>query len=269
MPRWRPLASLGHMTKLRPALLLAAAALSGLVAAGCQATSNNGSPNANTSSASDVQAKQALTAAAAKLLTTSSKFTLSTGDAPAGTNVTGALDPSAKKGNFTVAASGVTVQFRLLPDAMYLNLGGGLPGLPAGWLKLDANKVPANLKNSVLAGTITGADKMIGAIEEVRSTGTNAYAGTLDVSKAAGGLGLPQSAINQIPEADRKVPFTATLDAQGNLSEIVTTTKSNGKETKTTIKYSDFGAPVDVQTPPAGEVTDAPDLIYTVLGQFA
>jgi hypothetical protein len=258
------------MTKLRPALLLAAALLTGVVAAGCQSTANSGTPNANSSSAAAEQAKQALAAAVAKNLTTSSKFTMTLSGAALGTGsgdnaINGAVDPTTHKGSITMAVSGINLEFRLLPDAMYLKFGGALPGLPEGWMKLDVNKLPASLKASLLAGSITGADRFAAAVQDIHKTGDKTYEGTLDLAKSTGGLGMTAQMLNQIPQSDRIVPFSATLDDQGRLAEMVVTTTIQGKESKTDIKYSDFGVPVTVEAPPASETTEAPELIYSAM----
>jgi hypothetical protein len=257
-------------------VLLAAALLAGGVAAGCSTTNTGGT------SSTTVSAKTDLHNAAQKLTSTSSKLNMqvaadtgggSTASPNPGTtgvtttiNLSGSLDPVGGKSDLNVTVASVALEFRMLPDALYAKFAGGslLPGLPAGWMKLDRTRLPNSLNDSLKPDGAMGVDRLIDAIDTASKSG-NDYSGTIDLGKAAGSLGLPSALVSQIPESDRLVPFSASIDGQGFLTKMSFTPKIAGKTATTTMMFSNFGDPVDVATPPANEVTDAPDLIYTAL----
>ena len=66
-----------------------------------------------------------------------------------------------------------------------------------------------------------GSEVLTQGITEVRQTGEGAYAGTIDVSKAAEAGSVDPTVITALGAQAKSVPFTAKLDPQGRLSEMV------------------------------------------------
>jgi hypothetical protein len=249
-----------------------------LAVAGCDnststtpGASSAASPSAGSSSAAaaDPAAVSALSAATAKLDQTSFKITVTSGS---GFKLTGALDAPHGVGTADVTATGpnasVSIHTRLLDQDLYVQV----PGLTkAGtWTHVDGSRLPADTSIGLRPGQIDPVNtaKLIGSATDVHATGTNSYAGTLDLTKAAGLAGVSQVKIDGYGAAASKVPFTAGLDDQGRLSELrIDLPAVNGQQTEPIdALYTDYGAPVSVERPAASEVTEAPDSIYQALG---
>ncbi|MFG2047122.1 hypothetical protein ACGFIW_06800 [Micromonospora sp. NPDC048935] len=111
-----------------------------------------------------------------------------------------------------------------------------------------------------------GSAVLTQGITEVRSTGTGAYAGTIDVSKAAEAGSLNAATIAALGTQAKTVPFTAKVDAQGRLSELVLQLPAAGQTAAQEIKmtYSDYGAATAAQKPPADQVVEAPAELYSL-----
>jgi hypothetical protein len=109
---------------------------------------------------------------------------------------------------------------------------------------------------------------LLSSTTDVHATGGNSYAGTLDLTKAAGLAGVDQVTIDGYGTAAQKVPFTAGLDGQGRLSVLTIDLPAVGGQQVQPIEalYTDYDAPVTVQRPAASEVTEAPDSLYKSLG---
>ena len=124
---------------------------------------------------------------------------------------------------------------KLSPGAIPFDLSGSQPTAPLAWpLGIDA--VFAN------AGNVTRTD-------------ATHLAGVVDLSKANG----PQAA-GKSSATDAAVPFTATLDGQGRLTELRITGDLN-----LDIVFSNYGSPTPITAPAAADVLPAPDRLYQVL----
>ncbi|GAB3945830.1 hypothetical protein GCM10027614_38250 [Micromonospora vulcania] len=113
-----------------------------------------------------------------------------------------------------------------------------------------------------------GSAVLTQGITEVRSTGTGAYAGTIDITKAAEAGSLNAATIAALGTQAKTVPFTAKVDPQGRLSELVLQIPAAGQTTAQEIKmtYSDYGAATAAQKPPADQVVEAPSELYGLFG---
>ncbi|WP_319463805.1 hypothetical protein [Micromonospora sp. RTP1Z1] len=111
-----------------------------------------------------------------------------------------------------------------------------------------------------------GSAVLTQGITEVRQTGEGMYAGTLDVSKAAEAGSLDPSVITALGTQAKSVPFTAKLDPQGRLSEMVVQVPAAGQSAAQDIKitYSDYGTASAAQKPPAAQVVEAPPEFYNL-----
>ena len=214
--------------------------------------------------AADPAAVSALSAAAAQLATSSFKVTATSG---AGFTLTGAIDPPNGNGTTELTASGpnaeINVKTLLLGQDLYVQV----PGITrAGtWTHLDVSRLPAGANVGLRPGQIDPVNtaQLLASSTDVHATGGNSYAGTLDLSRAAGVAGLDQVTIQGYGNAAVNVPFTAGLDDQGRLSTL-TINLPQGKPLE--VRYSDYGSPVNVSRPVASEITEAPDSLHTSLG---
>ena len=111
-----------------------------------------------------------------------------------------------------------------------------------------------------------GSEVLTQGITEVRQTGEGSYAGTLDVSKAAEAGSVDPTVITALGPQAKSVPFTAKLDPQGRLSEMVLQIPAAGQTAAQEIKitYSDYGSASAAQKPPADQVVEAPQEFYNL-----
>ncbi|MFD6562886.1 hypothetical protein [Micromonospora profundi] len=111
-----------------------------------------------------------------------------------------------------------------------------------------------------------GSAVLTQGITEVRSTGTGTYAGTIDITKAAEAGSLNAATIAALGTQAKTVPFTAKVDPQGRLSELVLQLPAAGQTAAQEIKmtYSDYGAATAAQKPPADQVVEAPVELYSL-----
>ncbi|HEY0532748.1 MAG TPA: LppX_LprAFG lipoprotein [Actinoplanes sp.] len=245
-----------------------------LAVAGCDNTTASPAattPSADSSSASaaDPAAASQLAAATAKLDQTSFKITVTSGS---GFKLTGAIDAPHSNGTADVTATGpnasVAVKTLLIGQDLYVQI----PGITKNgtWTHVDGSRLPADASIGLRPDQIDPVNtaKLLSSTTDVHSTGSNSYAGTLDLTKAAGLAGLSKVTIDGYGQSASQVPFTAGLDTQGQLQELtIDLPPVNGQKTEPIdALYSDYGAPVDVQRPAASSITEAPDSIYKSLG---
>ncbi|GAA3302266.1 hypothetical protein Dvina_24950 [Dactylosporangium vinaceum] len=218
-------------------------------------------------------AKAELTAAFKKLAAVSMTYTASTDTAGAGgTKITGAADPNAKATSATmvITAAGQTINAQMLVvnTDMYLKMDLPLPGVDAKkWMYIDGSKTslsklglgspddPANIKN------------FTDAVVTAEKTGATSFKGTFDATKRnipAVGAQLIQS----MGDAAKAIPFEATVGADGYLTGLTVKMPAAGQipATTSTQTFSDFGKPVTIKKPAAGETQPAP---AALLAQFA
>jgi hypothetical protein len=250
-----------------------------LAVAGCDNNTTTATPgassdvspsvSASSAAAADPAAVSALSAATAKLDQTSFKITVTSGS---GFKLTGSIDAPTGVGTADVTASGpnasVSVKTLLLGQDLYVQV----PGLTktGTWTHVDGSRLPADANIGLRPGQIDPVNtaNLLSSTTDVHSTGTNSFAGTLDLTKAAGLAGISKVTIDGYGAAASQVPFTAGLDAQGQLSELTINLPAvNGQQAQPIdALYTDYGTPVTVQRPAAAEITEAPASIYQALG---
>jgi hypothetical protein len=248
---------------------LAAIAAAALTIAGCDSTAGSTSSSSSapastpaSGSAADPAAVQALSAATAKLGGTSFKVNATSGS---GFQLNGAVDPAQGAGTVDVTASGpnasLNVKTLLIGQDLYVQV----PGVTkAGtWTHLDVSRLPEGANVGLRPGRVDPVDtaNLLSSATDVHATGNNSYAGTVDLSKAAGLAGTSAGGASLAPR--QNVPFTVTLDDQGRLSTMTITPTSTAP---IEVRYSDYGVPVTAPRPAASEITEAPDSLYTSLG---
>ncbi|SCE73794.1 hypothetical protein GA0070564_101642 [Micromonospora mirobrigensis] len=147
-----------------------------------------------------------------------------------------------------------------IPGVQKLNLGK--------YQHLDQTRIQGNRNLGFDFDKVdpAGSEALTQAITEVRETGDRAYAGTLDLSKAAEASSVDPSVVTALGQQAQSVPFTAKLDEQGRLSELVVQVPAAGKSTAQDIKvtYSDYGNAAAAQKPPADQVVEAPVEFYNL-----
>jgi hypothetical protein len=237
-------------------------------AAGCNSTKGGGSGSPSPSAAGDPV--KILGASVKDLSTTSYKYAAKSGDSSA----TGAVDPVAKTVHMNVSATaeGMTFKVELMALAKdyYLKLSGlPLPGLDGSkWIHLDANKVPS-LKGIGIDDLTdpAGLKNFEKAIVSAEKTGDRTYKGTLDLTKLTGGTFIDAETATKNADKVKAVPFEATLDEKGRLTKLSFTLPAVGSDpaAPSEVTYSDYGAAVDATKPAAGEVVEAPELVYKLL----
>lgn len=193
-----------------------------------------------------------LTAAADRLKDESMKMKMAMS---AGMEAAGAADTANKKFDMTMkmSMSGETMvmAIRLIGADLYMRYEGVSGGK---WMHVDAAKIPAG--SDLNPENMASADKFISAATGVTRTGDGSYRGSLDMTKTPD---ADQSALKALGDKAAAVPFTAEVDAQGRLTELVLDMNSlSPLAGKITTTYYDFGSAVTVQKPPASQVVEMP-----------
>jgi hypothetical protein len=265
------LAGLGLVTTAAVALAVAGCDNASTTpgATGASEAPTTGASSASSASPADPAAASALATATAKLDQTSFKITVTSGS---GFKLTGAIDAPHSTGTADVTATGpnasVAIKTLLISQDLYVQI----PGITktGTWTHVDGSRLPADASIGLKPDQIDPVNtaKLLSSTTDVHSTGSNAYAGTLDLTKAAGLAGVSKVTIDGYGQAASQVPFTAGVDSQGQLQELtIDLPPVNGQKTAPIdVLYSDYGAPVNVQRPAASNVTEAPDSIYKALG---
>ncbi|MEU8070436.1 hypothetical protein [Micromonospora sp. NPDC049151] len=161
------------------------------------------------------------------------------------------------------------------PDSwVKLELGGaaaaqipGVKNLNTGkYHHLDQNRIKGNRALGFDFEKLdpAGSAVLTQGITEVRQTGEGAYEGTVDVSKAAQAGSLDPAVITALGAQAQSVPFTAKVDTQGRLSEMVLKIPAAGQSAAQDLKitYTDYGNAAPAQKPSADQVVEAPAELY-------
>ncbi|MEU8327203.1 hypothetical protein [Micromonospora sp. NPDC048839] len=225
-------------------------------------------------------AKQALLDSTKEISNGNFRFTL----AGAGSTAEGQVHQPSQSATMKVAIGGPSSDLAMKLDVIHYK--------PDSWVKLElsgatADSLPTikqlnlgkyqHLDQSRIKGNRSlgfdfekvdpaGSAVLTQGITEVRSTGTGAYAGTIDVTKAAEAGSLNAATIAALGTQAKTVPFTAKVDPQGRLSELVLQLPAAGQTAAQEVKmtYSDYGAATAAQKPPAAEVVEAPAELYNL-----
>ncbi|MDG4802902.1 hypothetical protein [Micromonospora sp. WMMD980] len=163
------------------------------------------------------------------------------------------------------------------PDSwVKLELGGtaaaqipGVKNINTGkYQHLDQNRIKGNRSLGFDFDKVdpAGSAVLTQGVTEVRQTGDGAYEGTVDVSKAAEAGSLDPAVITALGAQAQSVPFTAKVDPQGRLSELVLKIPAAGQSAAQDVKitYSDYGNAAAATKPPADQVVEAPPELYNL-----
>jgi hypothetical protein len=243
---------------------LALVAMTGL--SGCAQNANgadaSGPPPA---SAAPVDARAELTAAARKLQDNASRFSVTMGDSM---RVTGVADRKNRKADITMKTDGAEqsadMKIRLVGRDLYVNVGESFDNEGKQWMHTDASKIPSS--SSMNVDNITDARNFLVGLGRVEKVGTGAYRGVLDITKARN---ADVESLAFLGDKAKAVPFTAEVDAQGRLTELVIDMAALGMPATlgSTInaRYFDFGSPVTVKAPNKDQVQEMPAVVLKTL----
>ncbi|MEV1332800.1 hypothetical protein AB0J20_24875 [Micromonospora costi] len=280
------------MTLRRLSAGLVAAALFTPGVAACTAAGTPGSSASPTVTASGVatasgsaspaagDAKQALLASTEAIRSGNFRFTMS----GAGSTAEGQVHEPSQSARMRVSIGDASSDLSMTLDVIHfrpdswvkVDLGGkaagsipGTQGLNLGkYQHLDQTRIKGNRNLGFDFDRLdpAGSEVLTQGITEVRQTGDGAYAGTIDVSKAAEAGSLDANVITALGPQAKSVPFTAKLDPQGRLSELVLQIPAAGqaKAQDVRITYTDYGNATAAQKPPAAEVVEAPPELYNL-----
>lgn len=251
------------MRRLIPALSLALAAL----VAGCGTDSETGGKwAAPATSAADPVAviQQAMQRSISSTLTIDA--TVKVGGISI--KLHGNADPKTKAMQVSGNAPD-PIQARVIGDAAYLKMAALKGDKP--WTKIDMTKLKptSSLRQSFDLQTQTG---IVGGVVSAEKVGEGRYRGTADLEKAAEAAGANATMRQSLESGARlakdpkAIPFEATVDGKGRLTALSYTIATNGMgDAVTDVRMSGFGAPVTVTAPPAGDVEEAAEEMYTFL----
>jgi hypothetical protein len=222
-----------------------------------------------TAASADPAAAAAIAKAAAALGTSSYTMTVTAGT---GFNLTALIDPPGGKGTAELTASGpnteVTVKSLLIDQDLYTQI----PGITkeGTWTHLDMSRLPQGANVGLRPGQIDPVDtaKLLSSTTDVQASGGNTYAGTVDLTKAAGIAGLDRVTIDGYGAVAQHVPFVVALDDQGRIATLTLELPAVEGQTIAPVeaRYTDYGREVAAEEPPAADIVEAPENIYQALG---
>jgi len=178
--------------------------------------------------------------------------------------ISGAVDAPA--GVLKVSMSGPTeLEAFTTSGSLYVKADG-----PAGesWMKVDFARLrpESQLRGGVDIRSQAG---IVAGIVSVEQVGPGSYKGVADLNAAAAAADESQraalSAAASVAQNASAVPYEATIDGQGRLTRLFYAMEMPSGAVETTLALSNFGEPVQVQTPPESEVWEATDDMYAVL----
>ncbi|MFI7607150.1 hypothetical protein ACIBTV_18680 [Micromonospora sp. NPDC049366] len=148
-------------------------------------------------------------------------------------------------------------------------LGDMIPGAAATkdkYQHLDQSKIKDSEMLSLNMADVDPGDSanLLKTITDVQKTGEGTYSGKLDVSTVTNSDALDQDLVKALGDQAKALPFTAKLDAQGRLTELVMSVPAVGETKAHEIKvtYADYGSAAAAQKPSADKVVEAPAQTY-------
>lgn len=200
------------------------------------------------------------------------RFTLVGADFSGGGTVHAASKSAQMKMQFGDASSDVSMSLDLVhvqPDSYVKLKVAGLPGaekLGDKYQHLDQSRIKdaKGLDFDFSQVDPVNSDVLIKTVTDVQETGAGAYSGKLDISGATDSAALDDDLITALGVQAKTLPFTAKVDDQGRLTEMVISIPAAGETKAHDVKvtYSEYGTTTAVQKPPADQVVEASDDVY-------
>ncbi|HKT06240.1 MAG TPA: hypothetical protein VJT31_42585 [Rugosimonospora sp.] len=263
---------------------MAVLAVAALVLAGCaQMTASSGtgstpvaagaaaSPAAQASpTPSMMAARQALLASVNHMTTTIYRFTGGQEDL----TTHGHADPVHRAAS--LAATGTMQGMPFNQDVIAigtnywikLDLGAqndtGLGIDPTKWMHLDATKLgkAANLPFDLAgAGDVLDITGLLDAVGTAQRVDATHYTGTIDMTVAAGVSAMTQENLTKLGAKAKTMPFSATLDDQGRLTELIVDGSAVDKALGARFAFMQFGKAFPINRP-VHNVVEAPAGVY-------
>jgi hypothetical protein len=248
-----------------------------VLAAGSMALSACSSKSADSATkVVTVSPQTELTNAISKLQGTGFNFTQTQGDPTGGSGVTGPGSYDQANMSATVTQKGSEDGINVELDAtrvgsqLWLQLDAGAINtqlkLPSGkWMladpaKIDPGNAPFDFSGSTDVLDIAG---LMTSVSNVQQTDPTTLTGTVDLTVATGDNKPDPDDLKTAGAAAKTTPFTATVDAQGRLTELKTT--STVKDMDLDFAFADYGSPSAVTAPAAADVVPAPPALYDFL----
>ncbi|RIV39478.1 hypothetical protein D2L64_09210 [Micromonospora radicis] len=142
----------------------------------------------------------------------------------------------------------------------------GMEGMKDKYQHLDAAKAGGARSLDMLKEGTDPADAaaMFQGLSEVQETGPGTYSGKVDITAAKDSVAADEDVLKALGDQAKAVPFTAKLDSEGRLTELVISVPAAGEAKAQEIKvsYADYGAATAAQKPPADQVVEASAQTY-------
>jgi hypothetical protein len=100
----------------------------------------------------------------------------------------------------------------------------------------------------------------------VKTTDGKTYTGTIDLTKATGGIAPDADVLRNVGDKAKSVPFTAKLDDQGRLTDLKIDGGSIDPQLAFKVAVTGYGTATNATTPDASQVVEAPDSVLKILG---
>ncbi|MFF5987802.1 LolA-like protein [Prauserella flavalba] len=193
-------------------------------------------------------------------------------------NGEGLYDGANTKMSMNMEMMGQSVEMRLVDQAMYMKMAGleaQTGGKPWAKISLDGTDPMSQQLSSSMeqsdptktleyikeAGEITNSEKTTLDGQEVTH-----YTIELDFKKIASEMGAASGITpEQAEQLPAKLPMELWLNSDNlpvqvvmDMGKMMEAAGAGGQEAKMTMKYSDWGAPVTVEAPPADQVGEMP-----------
>jgi hypothetical protein len=206
----------------------------------------------------------------------------------------GAVDFETGDAQFTADLGGLMGSFmpdglemRVVDKVAYVKLPGSLSGILGGsgdgkWLSIDASKAGTSsggfssfgqgdpTKFLAYLETVSDDVKQVGT-DTVRGVETKHYTATLDLGKTIDRAKVPDALreklkglLQQGGAQAQTIPVEVWVDSDGHVRR----TTMQMQSATVTLEFYDFGAPVNVEAPPADQIISLPDLTQNGGGMF-
>ncbi|MEV7329148.1 hypothetical protein [Micromonospora sp. NPDC093244] len=222
--------------------------------------------------------KEALLASTKELGKGDFTFTLAGADTTGG----GLVHKPSNSAQFTVKFGDASEDVSIEMDMIYIDseswvkmdMGGAMAAAIPGATKnkgkyqhLDKTKIKDIKDLQLDPETLDplASDALVKGMTEVQKTGEGAYAGKIDITTAAtDSAALDEEVVTALGAQAKALPFTAKLDPQGRLTELVISVPAAGETAAHEVKigYTGYGAGTGAKKPPADKVVEAPAETY-------
>jgi hypothetical protein len=143
-----------------------------------------------------------------------------------------------------------------------------VPGFPAGYQHISPQRLSASasLRADLADPDPAGGPAILNNLANVEHADPLRYTATVDLTKVTDPLPGAQ-AVHAMGDKAKAVPVEITIDDRGRLVEVRLGLAAVTNHSSPRITYSDFGAPVTIDPPPAGQTSEAPASLYNLLNK--